>query len=184
MLSVIFGYFYTTRPVAVVLCRYLDSLCEDFGWAVPLCEAVQLFPAVPALRRGAGRAFVKHFGMEITIYNCNTSAFLSTEDKKEGRNLSLPPGRSSYLIPEDCFSVCAIFVAGSAVCKRANNAENLREIHYKSRKPKVEWGHGKQTTTCFAASEFDLRLRSPTSRMAPELRDSWAGANSLDTEVC
>lgn len=90
---------------------------------------------LPALRRGAGGALVKHFRMEITIYNYNTSASLNTENKKkkiEERNLLLPPGRSSYLIPEDRFSVCAIFVAGSAVCKRASSAENLRETHYES----------------------------------------------------
>lgn len=52
-----------------------------------LCSSVKLYSSsqqclLPALRRGAGRALVKHFGMEITIYNCNTSAFLNTENKK------------------------------------------------------------------------------------------------------
>lgn len=37
---------------------------------------------LPALRRGAGGALAKTFGMEITIYNCNTSAFLNMENKK------------------------------------------------------------------------------------------------------
>lgn len=99
--------------------------------------------------------------MEITAYSRNISAFLNRENKKrKGKKgiFFLPPGRSSYLIPEDCFSVCAIFVAGSALSERASSAENLREIHYERRRPKVELGHRKLTTTCFAASKFDLPL--------------------------
>lgn len=110
---------------------------------------------------GCWGALAKHLRMEITAYSRNISAFLNRENKKrKGKKgiFFLPPGRSSYLIPEDCFSVCAIFVAGSALSERASSAENLREIHYERRRPKVELGHRKLTTTCFAASKFDLPL--------------------------
>lgn len=93
------------------------------GWG-GLCCSVKLQSSsqqclLPALRRGASRALAKHFGMEITIYICSTSASSNTKNKKrkeKKETFFLPPGRSSYLIPKDRFSVCAIFVAGSAAC--------------------------------------------------------------------
>lgn len=80
-----FGSLYTRRSLAALLCSFWTGFVSGWG---ELCSSGKLQSSsqqclLPALRRGASPALAKHFGMEITIYICNTSASSKHKEQKK-----------------------------------------------------------------------------------------------------